>query len=254
MTPTPLDPRNPLSRRSFLLRFGGTAVTAAAIAGLPELLRIRGWYDEASAQEASVTLDTFNGLAAMVWPGDDSYSISQGESTGRPGALAADAGRHIMEALDIFVPAPDGGGLANDDTVPLSHAIASAINAVATSVNPVGNGGTFPSAFARLAFADKVEAYRRLEEDTQALDSSSLPEPLSHSAGVVQFVFGVLPGFVQFFAFSEIDVWDPVAGGVTRRPVGWDHSGYLAEFGTTPPEGHADLIGYYGNRRAADRD
>lgn len=242
---------SPLTRRTFLRGLAGTTVTAAALTAMPEFLRLRGWYDVASAQEADVVLDTFNALAALCWPGDDRYSIAQGESTGREGALAADAGRHIKEALDIFVPAPDGGGVANDDTLPLSHAIASTINAQALSVDPVGNG-LFPSPFARLRFEDKAEVWRRLEEDTQAIDSSAYPEPFNHSAGVIQFVFGVLPGFVQFFAFSEIDVWDPVKGRVTQRPVGWDHAGYLVGFGTTPPHGHDDLQGFYRGRRAAD--
>lgn len=239
-----------LSRRQFLARFGGTAITAAALAGMPELLRLQGWYDQAAAQEADVVLDTFNGLAAFVWPGDDEYSQAQGEATDGPGAVAANAGRHIADALDQFVPAPDGPGLANDQTLPLSAGIAGAINAVALTVNPAGTGAALPSPFARLAFADKAETWRRLEEETRALDSSGLPEPLTHSAGVVQFVFGVLPGFVQFFAFSEIDVWDPATRTLTARPVGWEHARYLEGRGTGPVEGWDDFQGYYQGRRA----
>lgn len=241
-----------LSRRRFLSRFLGTTVTAAAVAAMPELLARQGWHAAAEAQEPDLVLDTFNGLAAMVWPGDDPYSQAQGETTDGPGALAANAGLHIREALDGFVPAPDGPGAANDETVPLSAAIAGAINTVASSVNPVAAGGAFPSAFARLSLADKAETWRRLEEETQALDSSDLPEPLAHSAGVLQFVFGVLPGFVQFFGFAEIDVFDPGTRTLTQRPVGWDHARYLEGFGTTPPEGSAELIGFYQDRVAVD--
>ncbi|MBW3657924.1 MAG: hypothetical protein KY457_04755 [Actinobacteria bacterium] len=239
-----------LSRRQFLARAGGTVLTAAAIAAVPDLLTWRGWYDEAVAQEPDVVLDTFNGLAAMLWPGDDAYSEAQGVTTDGPGAIATNAGRHIREALDIFVPAPDGPGLANDGTVPLSGGIASMINVVATSVNPVGGTAPFPSTFARLSFDDKVETWRRLEEETRALDSSSMPEPFAHSSGVLQFVFGVLPGFVQFFAFSEIDVWDPAQRALTGRPVGWDHASYLEGLGTTTPEGWDEFLGYYQNRRS----
>ncbi len=237
-----------LTRRRFLQQFGGTVLTASAVAAVPDLLRWRGWYDEAVAQEADVVLDTFNALAALLWPGDDPYSQVQGAAPDRPGALAANAGRHIREALDMFVPAPDVP-FDNDQTVPLSGGIASMINTVAATVNPVGQPAPFPSLFARLTIDEKIETWRRLEEETRHLDSSQMPEPFTHSAGVLQFVFGVLPGFVQFFAFSEIDVWDPDARTVTERPVGWDHTGYVREFGTRPPEGWDDLQGYYGGRR-----
>lgn len=239
---------DPLTRRTFLRRLGGTTLSAAAVATVPDLLRWKGWYDPAVAQEADVVLDTFNGLAAMVWPGDDAYSQAQGEATDGPGAVAARAGHHIREALDFFAPAPDQP-TANDDTAPLSGGIASVINVVASSVDPLGGPAPFPSTFARLSFVDKIETWRRLEEETRDIDASGMPEPFTHSAGVIQFVFGVLPGFVQFFAFSEIDEWDADARAIAQRPVGWDHAGYLTEFGTDPPEGWDDLEGYYGGRR-----
>lgn len=235
------------SRRRFLRQAGGTVVTASAVAHLPGLLRWKGWYEEAVAQEPDIVLDTFNGLAAFVWPGDDAYSVVQGEATDHPGAIATNAGHHIREALDSFVPAPDVP-VENDETMPISGGIASMINVVAATVNPIGEPAPFPSLFARLTYGDKVETWRRLEEETRALDSSQMPEPFTHSAGMLQFVFGVLPGFVQFFAFSEIDVWDADSRSLTERPVGWDHAGYLREFGTRPPEGWDDLKGYYGGR------
>ena len=89
--------------------------------------------------------------------------------------------------------------------MPLSGSIASAINSVALTVNPAATAGAFPSPFARLPFADKAAVWRILEEDTRQVAEL---EP-GHSLGVVQFVFGVLPAFVNFFAFSEIDVFDP---------------------------------------------
>ena len=240
------------SRRAFLGRAMSATVGTAVLTGLPEVLRIHGWYDTAVAQEPDVVLDTFNGLAAMVWPGDDPYSDAQGQVAERPGAIAANAGRHIMEALDGFVPAPDADGLSSDETVPLSAGVAGGMNSTALSVNPVAAGGALLSPFSRLTFAEKAETWRVLEEETQALDSSSLPEPLTHSAGVLQFVFGVLPGFVQFFAFSEIDVFDDASRTLSQRPVGWDHARYLEGVGTTPPEGSAELIGFYQDRTAVN--
>lgn len=233
-----------LTRRGFLSRFGGTAAASAAIYALPEVLRIRGWWSAAYAQEADLVLDTYNGLAAMLWPGNDPYSVAQGESTDAPGAIAANAGRHIMAALDGFVPQPDTPAGSNDNTAPLSASIASAIGSVALTVNPLAANGAFLSPFARLSYAEKAETWRVLEEETQTV---SVPDS-THSAGVLQFVFGVLPGFVQFFAFSEIDVFDPATRTLTRRPVGWDHSGYLGT-ALEPPEGWDELRGYYQDRR-----
>lgn len=241
---------NPLTRRQFLLRLGGTAVSAAAMTAMPDLLRLKGWYDPAFAQEVDVVLDTFNGVAAFVWPGDDDYSVAQGESADRPGALAADAGRHIREALDIFVPAPDDAG-ANDETLPLSGAIASGINSVALTVNPLAAGGAFLSPFARLTFAEKAETWRVLEEDTQSISTSDLPEPYQDAGNVLQFVFGVLPGFVQFFAFAEIDVIDPASRTLTQRPVGWDHTGYQGDR-QVPVEGWDEFKGFYQGRSAVN--
>jgi hypothetical protein len=127
--------------------------------------------------------------------------------------------------------------------VPLSGSVASAMNSVALTVNPAATGGGFSSPFARLSFAEKAAVWRILEQDTrQATDHDP-----THSLGVLQFLFGVLPAFVGFFAFSEIDVFDPATRTLTRRPVGWDHGGYLGTR-TDPVEGWDDFLGYYQGR------
>jgi len=131
--------------------------------------------------------------------------------------------------------------------VPLSGSIASAINTVSLTVNPAATGGGFPSPFARLSFADKAAVWRILEQDTRQVTDF---DP-THSLGVLQGVFGILPALVQFLAFSEIDVFDAVTRSLTRRPVGWDHCGYL---GTRlePVEGWDDFLGYYQGRTKVD--
>jgi hypothetical protein len=237
-----------LTRRGFLARFGGTAAATAAVYALPEVLRVRGWWNAAYAQETDLVLDTFNAFAAMVWPGNDEYSVAQGESSDRPGAIAANAGRHIVTALDGFVPQPDTPLGNNDDTVPLSASIASAFNAVALTVNPLATSGLLLTPFARLSFAEKAATYQVLEENTQVV--TGLDPTLS--LGVLQFVFGVLPGFVQFFAFSEIDVFDPTTRTLRRRPVGWDHSQYLGDL-LEPPEGWDEFKGFYQDRKEVER-
>jgi len=238
-----------LSRRMFLARVGTTTVAASALAAMPGLLGRR--FDAAYAQGVDLIAQTYAGLAAFWWPGDDDYSVAQGEVANGPGAVAANAGVHLAAALDQFVPAPDDLG-SNDDTLPLSQVVAGSLNTTASTVNPAALAGTFQSPYANLAYADKAEVWRVLEEDTQNLDSSGFPEPLANATGVLQFVFGVLPGFVQFFGFVEIDVFDPSTRKLTSRPVGWDHAQYAVGMGTTLPEGWDEFLGYYQDRRAVN--
>lgn len=235
-----------LSRRDFLACLGGVAAVSAAVSALPGVLAGQGWWSAAYAEDGDMVLDTYNGLAAMMWPGNDAYSVAQGESNGRPGAIAANTGRHVLALLDSIVPQPDMAGRSNDDTVPLSGSVASAMNSVALMVNPAAAGGPFPSPFANLSFADKAAVWRVLEEDTRQVADR---DP-THGLGVLQFAFGVLPALVQLFAFSEVDVFDPVTGALVRRPIGWDHCGY---HGTSldPVEGWDDFRGYYEGRREA---
>ena len=233
-----------LTRREFVTSLGGLAAATVAVAALPEVLGRRGWWSAAYANDADVVLDTYNGLAAMLWPGNDTYSVAQGEWNERPGAIAANAGRHTMVALDGLLPEPYTEFHSDRGQVPLSGSIASAINSVALTVNPAAMGGPFPSPFARLPFADKAAVWRILEEDTRQVAEL---QP-GHSLGVLQLVFGVLPGLVNFFAFSEIDVFDPAARTVSRRPIGWDHGGYLGER-TEPVDGWDDFLGYYDGQR-----
>jgi hypothetical protein len=232
-----------LTRRDFLARFGGLTVAGAAVWALPEVLGCRGWWSAAYAEDRDVVLDTYNGLAAMMWPGNDAYSAAQGERNEHPGAIAANAGRHLMTALDGLVPRPSPAG-DGSQTVQLSGSVASAMNTVALTVNPAAARGSFSSPFANLSFANKATVWRRLEEDTRQVTDF---DP-THSVGVLQFVFGVLPALVQFFAFSEIDVFDPATRTLTSRPVGWDQCGYLVGH-IEPVEGWDEFHGYYQNRK-----
>jgi hypothetical protein len=236
-----------LTRRDFLAYFGGVTVATAAVYALPAALRNQGWWSAAYAEDADVVEDTFNGLAAMVWPGNDAYSKAQGEANDRPGAVAANTGRHVRHALDGLVAQPYMVRRDPRDRVPLSGSLASAINTVALGVNPIASGGGFSSPFARLPFAEKAEVWRILEQDSRAATDADS----THGLGVVQFLAGVLPAFVGFFAFSEIDVFDPATRRLTRRPVGWNHCGYLGER-LDPPEGFDDFLGYYQGRTKAE--
>lgn len=233
-----------LSRRDFLAYFGGMAAASAAVAALPAALEGRGWWSAAYADDRNVVVDTFNAVGAMIWPGNDAYSIAQGEWNERPGAVATHIGRHITDMLDGMVAQPFTGLPVERGTLPLSGSLASAINSVAVTVNPVGTGAAFPSPFARLSFADKAAVWRILEQDTRQVADR---DP-THSLGVLQFLFGVLPALVGFYAVSEVDVFDPASRTLTRRPVSWDHCGHF-EGRIAPVEGWDDFAGYYRGRR-----
>ena len=125
-----------LTRRDFLAYVGGTAIAGAAVAALPGVLDSRGWWSAAYAEDGDVVVDTFNGLGAMIWPGNDAYSVAQGEWNDRPGAVAANAGRHLVAMLDGLVAQPHTALPVTRGTVPLSGSLASAINSVALTVNP----------------------------------------------------------------------------------------------------------------------
>ncbi len=233
-----------LSRREFLSYCGGLAAASAAVSALPAVLGSRGWWSAAYAEDGDVVVDTYNGLGAMIWPGDDAYSKAQGEWNDGPGAVAANVGHHLVVALDGLVAQPYTALPLERSTVPLSGSLASVLNTVAVTVNPAATGGPFASPFACLSLADKAAVWRILEQDTRQVADR---DP-TNSLGALQFLFGVLPALVAFYAFSEVDVFDPATKTVTRRPLGWDHTGFL-EGRTAPVEGWDDFLGYYQGRR-----
>lgn len=215
--------------RRRLLRRGAIAGLAAALAPLPELLGGRGLTDAADAQTLDVTVDTFNGLFAFLAPGNDEYSAQQGQSTPRPGGVAANVAETLIYDLDHYVPASVFG--SQGTTVPASGGVAALLNGYATQVNPLAIGG-FVSPFARLSFAQKAEVFRRIESD------------LEGTATELAFVAGIVPGFATFLAFSEAGVFDASSGTRRGEPVGWQLTGYSGE-----SDGWPELRGYYQGRR-----
>jgi hypothetical protein len=101
-------------------------------------------------------------------------------------------------------------------------------------VNPAATGGGFPSPFARLSFAEKAKVFELWEGEPSA-DGSEM-----------RFLAGILPGVVCLVAVSEAGVFDPQTRTATKRPVGWQITGYSG-----PSDGHAELKGYYRGLRAA---
>ena len=226
-----------LHRREFITRSGRVLGAATVMSQLPALLGAKGWLDTAQAQEADLTRDTINGLVVFICPGPDPYSVAQGETTEEPGALEAGTTDNLILNLDNFLPAADVGG-GNDDTVPISGAVANLLNSHAAQVNPAAANGAFPSHFSRLSFAEKAEVFNRIEATSGTDDVSAQ----------LRFVGGILPGFTAFLAFGEWHVFDPETRKLTGRPVGWRLTGYQPR---GPVRGWDEHKGYYQGRRRA---
>jgi hypothetical protein len=218
------------SRRGFIERAGLFAGALATI-DLAALLDAHGLLDDARAQSLDLTEDTLSGLVAFVVPGDDPYSVAQGERADGPGGIAAGAVAALVNGLDHYVPAETfAGGTA----IPASGGVATLLNSYAQRVNPAAVGGGFPSPFARLSFAEKAEVFRLFESDP------------AYEGTELRFVAGILPGFAAFLSFSETGVRDFRSHQATSRAVGWD----IARYGG-PAEGHKELRGYYHGHRSA---
>jgi hypothetical protein len=218
-----------VSRRAFLQRAG---LFGAAFAGfdLVALLDKTGLLETAKAQSADLTVDTLSGMIAFVVPGNDPYSVAQGQKANGPGGIAAGGVEALIAGLDRYVPVTTLGG---NQSLPASGGVAALLNEYAMRVNPVAAGGGFPSPFARLSFAEKAKVFEVFEGDP-ALEGTE-----------VRFVAGILPGFSAFVSFSEVGV-RKADRTLSKRPVGWD----IARYGGVR-EGHAEFKGYYRGHRKA---
>lgn len=232
-------PPRQISRRQFLARAGALGF-GAALVQLPGALRGRGWLDEAAAQDPDLTRDTLNGLVVFIVPGPDDYSVAQGEMSSTPGAIEAGTTDNLILNLDGFLPNPDLGPFNNNGTVPLSGAVAGLLNQVAAEVDPLASGGTFPSHFSRLAFADKAEVFKRIEAMAGEDDATRN----------IRFVGGILPGYTAYLVFGEWAVLDPASKTLSGRPVGWDLTGYQPGQ-TAAVRGWDELKGYFEGRKQA---
>lgn len=213
-----------ISRRRFL-GYSMIASCAAAMGPVADFLTDRGWTKTASAQVPDPLIlirDTMHGLVAFVVPGPDEYSIHQGVSTVEPGGIDANIVDVLIESIDGMQPPPP-------PFPSTSLMVATLLNNIALAINP-SPSGSFPSAFARLSFNEKVQVFFYMESD-----------PSLRTLAIL------LPVFVGFISFSEAGVFDPVTRTLTGQPIGWTlASGY--EFA----HGHDEFIGYYKNRRSAD--
>jgi hypothetical protein len=215
-----------ISRRTFVRR-AGLLGAALAATDLGALLDANGWLEKAQAQSPDLTVHTLSGLVAMMAPGDDAYSAAQGDQANGPGGIAAGAVEALMNGVDHYIPltAIPGNKAAG---VPASSAVATLLDGYAMRVNAASAVGPFPSSFANLKLAEKVEVYRQLEADAGAQGTE------------FSFVAGILPGFAAFLGYSETGVRDVATGELKGRAIGWDIAHYDG-----PADGRDELIGYW---------
>jgi hypothetical protein len=110
--------------------------------------------------------------------------------------------------------------------------VAALLNQAALRVNPAPLTGAFVSPFARLPFAQKAEAMRQLEQDTEG--------------STVRAIVGTLIGITAFLVYSEGGVLDRNRREATAEPVGWRISRYDGV-----AEGRDELIGYWKGKRSS---
>lgn len=247
-----------ISRRQFLARSGAVTGLGLLASVLPGVLKASGWYNPAYAQSVDLVQDTFNGLVAFMLPGNDAYSVFQGETADGPGGIAAGGANALIASLDRYLPTPHLHVLGIDlgiplfDTVPLSAAVANLLDAVALTVNPLALNPVTPtgislSAFSHLSSAEKAKVFQLLE-GLQVPDDK-LPEPFTRASGNLSFIAGIVPGFAAFLGGNEQGAYDAATRSLTGRPVSWQISGYQPD---GPVEGWDELKGYYRGRKKAD--
>ncbi|PWW59437.1 hypothetical protein [Actinokineospora spheciospongiae] len=211
-----------INRRTLLTGLGFAAAFTAVGVSLPT----------AEAVALPPIRDTFQGLLAFLVPGGDRFSRHQGvtsETTGGVDALAAPA---LEYTYDQAIPYPLVGR-PFDLNLPGAAAVAAILNITASAVNPGSNFGPFAAAFANLKYAEKAEVLRRLERPGLA------------DGTPVRFLINTIPTLAAFAVYSEAPVFDRTTHQLTRRPVGWDLSGYAGV-----SDGWAEFQGYY---RGVDR-
>jgi hypothetical protein len=247
-----------MSRRQFLARSGAVGGLGVAATILPGLLKARGWYQPAYAQNLDLVRDSLNGLVAFILPGDDPYSRAQGETADGPGGVASGATEALITALDAYLPSPVVNllgieiALPSLPTVPLSAAVANLLDAVTLTVNPLGAssagaGSLILSPFSRLSMAEKARVFQLLES-LQAPDEL-LPQPFTRVSGNLSFLAGIIPALTAYLVGNDSGAFDSATRTLTRRPVSWQISGYQPN---GPGEGWDEFKGFYRGRKKAE--
>ncbi|HEX8648074.1 MAG TPA: hypothetical protein VF715_14360 [Thermoleophilaceae bacterium] len=222
-----------LSRRELLQRaaFLTAATYALSLAPAEKALALL----DAASEVNPLVQETYLGLAAYVFPGNDAYSVKQGVTADGPGGVDTRAMPAFLDALDKYLPA----SALTHEGLPLGPAAAAVLNGFALQVDPGSAGGPFPAPFANLTLQNKNEVFRQLE--AEATFSEAIPE--------INFLAGVIITFAAEMFYSEAGHFDRRTRRFEGEPVGWKLSGYGG-----PSDGHAELRGYYQGVRAFRRE
>ena len=216
------NPNSGTSRRAFLHKTGLLTAAAALVQS--------DWVGRVLLPEAraghgpDLVMDTFNGLAALIVPGPDPYSVHQGVTDERPGAVSACTGSFLAATLDLI-------NLAPPPFLGFSAFVAFILNRVAQTVNPAASG-PFAAHFANLSFGEKAAVFAIMESAQAGAELAPLA--------------GILPALTAFIAYSEAGLLAPESCTLNGVPVGWAISGYEGV-----ADGRADFQGYFQGRRSA---
>jgi hypothetical protein len=241
-----------VDRRKFLARLGLVGAVAGGTIVIPVIPVVAGADPRDLADVLDilpaadpVTVETFNGLAAFIAPGNDVYSTVQGTPRTEPGGVAARTPELLIAMFDFLLPAPGGWPAV----IPLSDLIGLMLNLVAPVVNPGSVLGPFPSAFANLFAPEKAVVFSLLENPPPPLleaITAQVPEPLRPAfGGLLPYLTGGLLAYPALGTYSEFSTFDPATGTLRGRPVGWD----ISRFDPGVMDGWNDFRGYYQNRQ-----
>lgn len=277
-----------VQRRRILKQMGATAwvSTPAGIAlvstsargqttGQPTLERL-------AARLNVVSRHTMAGVAAFSVPGNDLYSLAQGQWLAAPGGVNAKTDAFLTYMYDNYLPVPGVSTLATAlsepfyrsrmrlgdgtstlfgsavesvlstlDAVPLSLLLTLMLNGLAVVVRPSSALTLLGAPFCALSWQDKAKVFGLIEapgDDGMRLISEKLMDPLSRTAvGYVQLSAAGLLTFSAAGAYGEWAAINPLTRRLNFTPVGWQQSKYEG-----PSIGWNELKGYYQDRRSAD--
>ncbi|NBD21149.1 hypothetical protein GTZ97_10785 [Aquabacterium fontiphilum] len=229
-----------------------------------------------------VSRHTMAGVAAFSVPGNDLYSMAQGQWEPTPGGVSARTDAFLGYMFDNYLPLPGASQLATAlaepfyrtrmrlgdgtstlfgsaiesvlsalDAVPLSLLLTLMLNGLAVVVRPSSALTLLGAPFCALSWQDKAKVFGLIEapgDDGMRLISDKLMDPLSRTAvGYVQLSAAGLLTFAAAGAYGEWAAINPLTRRLNFTPVGWQQSKYEG-----PSIGWNEFKGYYQDRRSAD--
>lgn len=147
--------------------------------------------------------------------------------------------------------------IENGSTIPAPIIVTLLLNITATLLVPacLFRRSPYSVPFARLSYREKAVVFRDMESPNPrglALVGRILDYNLRRRLPpLLNFLTNALLAFPSGGLYSEQSTYDPALRRVTKRPIGWDQANYLPGL-SEPPDGHAELLGYYQDRREVE--